>query len=415
MDFASFHLSDKMGFKSQVITWANSFPIFCFLDSNDVEDKYGQYDYIIGIDSIHDWKELTTLPRDKFHFGYIAYDNLSSIIHSNHKAFINFDSCFFFEPRYIIYVKDNRVFINRNAMEAIEVLSIIQNTTISLNAPSPIQFTHRTNKETYLENISTIQNAIREGKFYELNYCIEFYNEAADIDPISTFILLNQKAKSPMSALVKQGDKWIISLSPERLACLRGHKLISQPIKGTARRDLQNNEHDLAIKTELSNSPKERAENTMIVDLVRHDMTPYAHTSSIKVEEWAQVYTFPFVHQMISTITAQLKDSSNSRKALQQLLPAGSMTGAPKKEVMQFIQHIENFHRGVYAGNIGYFDHQGDFDFNVVIRSLYYDNENKKISLSVGGAITLLSNPEIEYNECMLKAEGILQFFSDSN
>ena len=182
-------------------------------------------------------------------------------------------------------------------------------------------------------------------------------------------------------------------------------------MKGTARRDLTNIANDERIKQELAQSIKERAENTMIVDLVRHDMTRYALTGSIRVEEWCKVYSFPFVHQMISTISAELQDMNDSHNALKSLLPAGSMTGAPKKEVTQFIENIENFGRGLYAGNIGYFSPDGNFDFNVVIRSLYYDEKAEKISLAVGGAITLLSDPEKEYQECLIKAEGILKFF----
>lgn len=403
----SFAVEDIDQFKYQLVVWANQFPIFCLLDTNQVKDTYGKYDFIIGIDSLWNYSSIEELPNDEFSFGYISYPNAN-----NHSPFIAFETVFFFRPRYVIYAKNNRIFINRNSIEALEIKDAVEKIALETNKIFPhINFECRTAKSQYIENIHKIQEAISNGQFYELNYCIEFFNENAKIDPISTFTVINKMAQSPMSALLKQRGKWVLSFSPERLLALRDNQLISQPIKGTARRNLKDTQADENIKIELSQSLKERAENTMIVDLTRHDITPYAETGSIKVEELCKIYTYPFVHQMISTITAKLKCVDNAKKALQHLLPAGSMTGAPKGEVMKYIDAIEDFTRGVYAGNIGYWDADGDFDFNVVIRSLYYDDNSHKISLAVGGAITLMSDAEKEYQECLLKAEGILNFF----
>jgi len=412
-DFVSFSIKDIYTFKQKLVHWANYFSVFSFLDSNQCQDAYGKYDFILGVDKISEVYNLETIPKNEFYFGFISYEyhHLRFDIKEEKKAYIEFPDCFFFKPRYIIYCQNGRVYINRNSIEAMYILDSIDKIDLKQYTIPKYKFERRTDRVDYLNTIYSIQNNIRNGQYYELNYCVEFYNENIEINPINTFLIINEKARSPMSALVKMEDKWILSFSPERLTALRGDNLISQPIKGTARRNLTNKELDNQIKSELKNSTKERAENTMIVDLIRHDMTPYAHTGSIKVKELCEIYTFPFVHQMISTIEANLRDKSDAILALKNLLPAGSMTGAPKKEVIGVIHSLENFRRGIYSGNIGYIDSEGDFDFNVVIRTLQYDEKNHKICLNVGGAITLLSDAETEYKECLLKAEGILNFF----
>lgn len=410
-DFFSIQLEITDEFKSKLVQWANHFDTFTYLDSNRANDLYTNYDFILGIDALSSYSQLDELKEGKFYFGHIGYDFNSPQPHG--KPMIDFGNFYFFEPRYIIYAKNGRLYFNRNAPESLQILDSIHSEKIENYTIPKTEFKSRTTEKEYVENIKRIQDSIRNGQFYELNYCVEFYNEQTSINAIATFLKINQVAQAPMSALAKYLDKFALCFSPERLACLKGNELISQPIKGTARRDLYNEKNDVRIKDELENSLKERAENIMIVDLVRHDMTACAKTGSIKVEELCKIYTFPFVHQMISTISAELKDKKYSKQALFNLLPAGSMTGAPKKEAMHFIHNIENFSRGLYAGNIGYIAPNGDFDFNVVIRTLYYDENDKKISLAVGGAITLLSDAEREYNECLLKAEGILRFFQD--
>jgi para-aminobenzoate synthetase component 1 len=396
-------------FKVKLLQWAHQFRTFVYLDSNNTFDPYRSYDFIIGIDELNNQKDFKNLNEGRYHFGHIAFDYNHEVLQN--QAWIDFEKCFFFEPRYIVFHKNGRLFFNRNAAESLEIYDKIQAQKIENYIIPTIEFQPRTSQKEYTENIYKIQNAIRSGKFYELNYCVEFYQENIVLNALQTFFKINQTAQSPMSALVKYNHKWALCFSPERLACLKGDKLISQPIKGTARRDLQDPFNDDHIKNELSISIKEKAENTMIVDLVRNDMTSFAKTGSIQVNELCKIYTFPFVHQMISTISATLKDRKNGKNALAKLLPAGSMTGAPKKEVLGFIDEIENFSRGLYAGNIGYFAPDGDFDFNVVIRTLYFDEKSNRISVAVGGAITLLSDAEKEYHECLLKAEGILKFF----
>lgn len=408
-DFFSIPIPADLDFKSKLVHWAQQFPTFSFLDSNGIADPYSTFDFILAVDTFATYHKLDDLVLGKFYFGYLAYHFEKDT--PRQKPFIDFGDSLFFEPRYILFARNHRLYFNRNATESLAILDSILDIKIKDYTIPKLKLAARVGKSEYINQIQKIQNKILEGKFYELNYCVEFYNEEASLDPISTFLQINSIAKAPMSALIKHQSKYALCFSPERLARLSGTTLTSQPIKGTARRDIVNMENDERIKAELEFSQKERAENIMIVDLVRHDMTPYAHTGSIQVEELCKIYTFPFVHQMISTISAELRDKSYAKDALRALLPAGSMTGAPKKEVMKTIQVIENFERGLYAGNIGYFAPDGDFDFNVVIRTLYYDESASRLSLAVGGAITLLSSPETEYHECLLKAEGILKFF----
>ena len=202
-------------------------------------------------------------------------------------------------------------------------------------------------------------------------------------------------------------DYSIFSGSPERFLKKVGSKLISEPIKGTAKRGLTKTEDEELIKS-LVSDPKERAENVMIVDLVRNDLSKIATKNSVQVEELCQIYSFETVHQMISRISCDIKESASFTEIIKATFPMGSMTGVPKIRAMELIEEHESFKRGVYSGSIGYIKPNGDFDFNVVIRSLVYNRKNNYLSCSVGGAITIQSDPEKEYEECLIKVKRIL-------
>ena len=186
-----------------------------------------------------------------------------------------------------------------------------------------------------------------------------------------------------------------------------GDKLMTQPIKGTAKRHTDKAEDEL-LKQALMADPKERAENVMIVDLVRNDLSKVATKNSVFVDELCGIYSFETVHQMVSTVSCQLKENTTIKEILRATFPMGSMTGAPKVSAMQLIEEFEDFKRGIYSGSIGYIDPQGDFDFNVVIRSLFYNKAKKTMTCDVGGAITIQSDPEKEYEECLTKVKRIL-------
>lgn len=398
-------------FQSKLLHWADQFSTFCYLDSNQCADRYGRFDFLIGVDALEHYtmEDLEDIYREIFLMGYFGYISDSSIPYSLNE-FIPFEKSYFFRPRYIIYGYEGRVYFNRNYSEMMEIVSQIETITVTFpKNTAPLQFQHITTQEEYLNNVKTIQHKIRKGYFYQLNYCIELQAENVLLHPIASYIQTNKETKAPMSALLKMGEKYVLSYSPERYMTKRQDTMIAQPMKGTARRNLSDTILDEEIKLTLENDPKERAENTMIVDLIRHDMTPYTAVGSIQVDELCQVYSYPAVHQMISTISARLIDDMDTIPALLCTLPAGSMTGAPKKEVISHISEVENFCRNIYSGNIGYIDTEGDYDFNVVIRTLEYDAHTHRASIHVGSAITLQSIPEQEYEECLLKADSILQ------
>jgi para-aminobenzoate synthetase component 1 len=220
-------------------------------------------------------------------------------------------------------------------------------------------------------------------------------------------------SKAPFSCYFKFDGKYLLSASPERFLKKQGSKLISMPIKGTARRG-KNIEDDLALRRKLLADQKERSENVMIVDLVRNDLSRSSVEGSVKVEELFGIKTFPQVHQMVSTITGVLRDDVHFVDAIRNAFPMGSMTGAPKVRAMELIEQYEKSKRGLYSGAVGYITPEGDFDFNVVIRSLLYNSLNHYLSFHVGSAIVFDSAPEKEYEECLLKAKALIQVLKSS-
>ena len=249
---------------------------------------------------------------------------------------------------------------------------------------------------------------IHKGTIYEANFCMEFYAENAKINPLEIYKKLNLISEPPFAVYFKNNSNFLLSASPERYLKKENLKIISQPIKGTSKRSFDLEEDEI-LKIELENNPKERSENIMIVDLVRNDLSRTAIKSSVNVEELCKIYTFKQVHQMISTIVSEVENTSSPVSILQTTFPMGSMTGAPKIAAMQIIEDLEETKRGLYSGTVGYFTPNGDFDFNVVIRSILYNSDNQYLSFSVGSAITSLSIPEMEYEECLLKAKALFE------
>jgi para-aminobenzoate synthetase component 1 len=204
-------------------------------------------------------------------------------------------------------------------------------------------------------------------------------------------------------------------MSPERYLKKEGKTILSQPIKGTAKRYPDNPELDLKNLNALKDSEKERAENIMVVDLVRNDLSKICEHGSVHVDELCKVYSFPQVHQMISTVSGTLRDDVQFSDAVKATFPMGSMTGAPKKKVMELIERYEKSKRGLFSGSIGYITPYNDFDFNVVIRSVLYNAATRYLSFHTGSAITFSSDPEKEYEECLLKAAAIKKALAETN
>ena len=383
---------------------AQQHDVGCILLSNGFEDKHGQYEVLAGFGAKEQYETLANLPENQFCMGFCSYDLKNSFenLHSPLPKALNLPDVYFFEP--INTFKWHRGSANPE---------------INFDLPSPLKvsqepmpqiaFAASTSRETYLANVDAIRDCIKRGDFYEMNYCLQFQADAT-VDPYDLFYRLNNQAPAPFAAFFKFHDHYLLCASPERFLARRGDKLIAQPIKGTRKR-LSNPEEDNAIKEALFNSEKDRAENIMIVDLMRNDLSRVCKPGSVDVSELCGIYSYSHVHQMISTVTGNLSSDTGIQDILKATFPMGSMTGAPKIQVMKDIQRFEDFSRGWYSGSVGYLD-KGAFDLNVVIRTMQYDAGSEKLYYHVGGAITYDSNGEEELAECMHKASGMLAALS---
>ncbi len=262
-------------------------------------------------------------------------------------------------------------------------------------------------KGKYIEAVTELQRLMEEGELYETNFCFPFIYEGV-IDPVSVYYKLNDLTKAPHNCLLKSGDDFIICGSPELFLRKDENILRSKPIKGTRPR-MQDFTEDQLLISELESDLKELTENRMIVDLVRNDLSRVAQVNSVEVEELCKVYSYDTVHQMISTVKCEVGEDTGLKEILEATFPMGSMTGVPKKNAMRLTLALEPFGRGFYSGSIANFDNAGDFEMNVIIRSIIYNQQNKVLSFSVGSAITLDSDPEKEYEECLLKAEAMMK------
>lgn len=417
-------------FKQQLLTWAKQFREVVFMDSNDYPQEYSSYDCILAVDAFtsvktdyhnafEDLKQYQQIAKDWL-FGYLSFDlkNDVEVLHSNNYDGLDFPDLFFFQPKKIFLLKGNQLEIQYLAMCDDEVEADFEEISLQILdfemqtvTPSAVEVQQRISKEDYLEKAAKILEHIHRGDIYEANFCMEFYADNAIINPMEKFLKLNEISKSPLAVFFKNNKHFLLSASPERYLKKVGELLISQPIKGTAKRFLDPIE-DEKSKNELASDPKERAENIMVSDLVRNDLSRTAQKGSVKVEELCGIYSFEQVHQMISTITSKLDSQYTAVDAIKATFPMGSMTGTPKVSVLKIIEELEETKRGLYSGAVGYFTPNGDFDFNVVIRSILYNQEKKYVSFSVGSAITSQSVPEKEYEECLLKAKAMREVLS---
>ena len=266
-------------------------------------------------------------------------------------------------------------------------------------------------KEQYIAKVEALKKHIQQGDIYEINYCITFEANDVTINPLAIYLKLNAISNAPYSALAKFDRQYIISSSPELFLTKRGHTIITKPIKGTAKRSSNKQEDDI-IKNELQSNLKERTENVMIVDVARNDLSRIAKKGSVKVDKLCDIESYQQVHQMVSTVSCELKENKSFNDIIQATFPMASMTGAPKIKAMQLIDDYELYNRGPYSGALGYMDENGDFDLSVLIRSIFYDEQKQYLSFTVGSAITAMCNAEDEYEECLLKAKAMKQVLS---
>ena len=409
-------------FKEQLLYWAQQFREVAFLDSNNYPQAYSSYDCMLAVDAFtllqtdyhnafEDLKQYQQTTKDWL-FGYLSYDlkNDSERLQSNNFDGLDFPDLFFFQPKKIFLLKGNQLETRYLHLCDDELQEDYHDITTIVpqqsTASDSVMVQARIDQKKYLEQVQKMHEYIHKGDIYEANFCMEFYAENATIQPLEKFQKLNAISQPPFAVFLKNNQQYLLSATPERYLRKEGEDLISQPIKGTAKR-YEDPVADEKAKEDLASNPKERAENIMITDLVRNDLSRTAQKGSVQVEELCGIYSFMQVHQMISTITSKMDEKYSVIDVLRLTFPMGSMTGAPKISAMKIIEELEATKRGLYSGAVGYFTPEGDFDFNVVIRSILYNQKKQYLSFSVGSAITALSVPEQEYEECLLKAKAM--------
>lgn len=427
-------LKDKPALKEKLLLWAQQYKVAFWLDSNAAMEnfnvKYSSFETVLAVGTHQQlscgckgaFRKLKDFRKtcNDYVFGYFSYDLKNDIenLTSNNFDGLQFPDLYFFQPKKLFFFNKNELILSylKGYQEEIdfdleEILNTDPETEIKTGSEK-IRIKNRISKQNYFNKIQSVLDHIHRGDIYEVNLCQEFYAENTVINPLHVYKKLNDISGPPFAGFIKINDKYLLSASPERFVKKEGTKIISQPIKGTAGRSADPTE-DMKLAEELSKDPKERAENIMIVDLVRNDLSKTAIQGSVRVEELCGVYSFKQVHQLISTVTSQVSENTDVTDIIKSLFPMGSMTGAPKISAMEIIEELEESKRGLYSGAVGYFTPNNNFDFNVVIRSILYNKNKNYISFTVGGAITSKSVIEKEYEECLVKAGAMKKALTD--
>ena len=409
--------------KKKLLQWADQFEEVIWLDSNAYPNIHNKYQAILAVDAdyvfqtdsteaLNDLKEYRKTNKDWL-FGYLSYDAENPLDKEINKKtdYLEFSKLSFFHPSKIFFIKKDGIELHyssdkeneiKSDWEAINNVEIQDNPQAELN----LQIKAKLSKQEYLDKVRKIKAYIEKGELIEINFCQEFYSQTALQHPLSVYQHLNEISKTPFAAYLRMGDKYALCASPERYLSNTNGEIKSQPIKGTAKRK-NNILEDRKARMALEKDEKEVLENTITTEMIVDELYAIAEEGSVQVTELSKVYTFEQVHQLISTIICQLNPELDAVDVIKATYPMGSMTGIPKMNSLAIIDEIENFHRGLYSGSIGYFAPNGDFDFNVVIRSILYNATNNYVSFASGGAITALSDPEKEYEESMLKVQAM--------
>ncbi len=416
----SFSITDSIETKQQMLNWANQFNICCFLDNHQYQSSASVVECMVACGvtaALPSNASLSTLDtfinthKNKWIFGHLGYDIKNQIenLHSTHPDSIQFPDLFFFVPACILSLKEQTLFIEvYDGSDPSSIYESIKASPAALSVPqTAVSVQPKMTREQYIATIEQLRKHIQRGDCYEINYCQEFYATDTVIEPLSLYQQLTKVSPNPFACYYRLEDKYLLCASPERFLQKKGDHLLSQPIKGTIPRNQFDPEADQKLIEQLQNSEKDKSENVMVVDLVRNDLSKVCQQGSVKVTELFGIYSFPQVHQMISTVEGTLDDSHQFTDIIKACFPMGSMTGAPKKRVMELIEQYEQSKRGLYSGAVGYISPTGDFDFNVVIRSILYNSSNQYLGYQVGGGITFYSDPEKEYEECLIKAAAI--------
>lgn len=405
-----------------MLNWAQRFNIFCFLDNHQYHIKLHQYECLLAVgaqSSINGdhstLKELDDfLEKTDWAFGHLSYElkNVLFNLKTIKKDAIGFPLFFFFQPQILFIINGEE--LNIEAPDPDDVYHEILTTSCHIDEEitHPACITPRLTKEAYLEKINQLLQHIQRGDCYEINFCQTFFAREITIHPLMVYQQLSEISPTPFAAFYKLDNRYLICASPERFLQKKGNRIFAQPMKGTAKRYPLFSENAAAMK-ELQSNLKERAENVMIVDLMRNDLSKFCVDGSVKVRELFGVYTFPQVNQMVSTIEGKTEQNIPFSQIIEATFPMGSMTGAPKKTAVELIDRYEESGRGLFSGSVGYW-HQKDFDLNVIIRSLFYNDQTRYLSYMVGSGITIYSDAEKEWEECLLKAKAIKKVLTGS-
>lgn len=408
--------------KAQILHWSNQFDVCTFLDNHAYDSPYAALDCIaavkprssISLDSTdgQTLNHFIETHKGDWIFAHFNYEYHQITPTSNKINYTGFPLGYLYVPEIIIQISKNELTIESDALSASSIFDQIKNTlvpeTMATTAQhEPVIISPVISKEVYIQSVQQILKQIARGDFYEINFCQAFKIAQISANPVDMYQRLTSLSPTPFACFYKNGAAYLMCASPERFLQKKDSQLLSQPIKGTIKRNLEDQASDLLQMKALENSSKDKSENVMVVDLVRNDLSKICEQGSVHVAELFGIYTYPQVHQMISTIKGTLKKNISFAQILEATFPMGSMTGAPKKKVMETIEKMEPTSRGLYAGTVGYFNPTGNFDFNVVIRSIFYNSLTEHANYQVGGGITIYSDPEKEYEECLLKAEAI--------
>ena len=402
-----------------MLNWSKQFSIFCLLDNHQYQIEPHTIECMLAAGSKRsitgsDMNSLDRLQqfinkKKSWLFGHLNYDlkNEIGLLTSSHTDHLGFPELFFFEPEYLVRLGNDTIVIDADNPYQV-YHDILESTPAEADFTKSITDTNsRLSKDDYIETVRKLQQHILRGDCYEINFCQEFFSSDALVDPLVMYEKLSIVSPNPFSALYRLNDKYLICASPERFIKKDGAHILSQPIKGTAKRSSDQREEDELSRKNLYHSQKDRSENVMVVDLVRNDLSKVCKEGTVHVDELYGVYSFPQVYQMISTISGDLNDDISFTDIIRATFPMGSMTGAPKRSVLQLIEKYERSKRGIFSGALGYITPGQDFDFNVVIRSIMYNESNRYLSYQVGSGITFYSDPESEWEECRLKAAAI--------
>lgn len=434
-----------------MLTWASPFNICCFLDSHSYESSPPAFECVLAVGAAERFsapagnafaalKQWAAGRADWLlgHFGYELTAETEQVAGAPADP-IGFPDCFFFRPEHVILLYKDHARIGSLRGDPAEIWRQITGTQVGPGpgfaagdgevaigkdaggatcdavvpptavgpGEAPPRFTPRFSRDEYLSTVEALRRHILRGDCYEINFCQEFFAHPAPIQPLATWWALSQASPNPFAAFYRLDHRYLLCASPERFLKKTGDLLSSSPIKGTAPRQRGDADADRRQREALYRSAKDRAENVMVVDLVRNDLARVCRPGSVRVAELFGIYSFPQVYQMISTVTGELLPQLDWTDAIKACFPMGSMTGAPKHRVTQLIARYERSRRGLFSGAVGYVTPEGDFDFNVVIRSLLYNEESHYLSYQVGSGITWYSDPAAEYEECLVKAEGI--------